>query len=140
MSNKSTQIIIGSKYSIKEKITEEKVLAFAGISGDLNPIHINDNYAQNTILKKRICHGMYPASLISKVIGMYLPGPGTIYISQTLEFKKPIYLDDEIEVIVEVEKILKEKNRFQLITKVWNQKKECVLNGIAIVRNSHIVY
>lgn len=140
MSNESTQIIIGSKYSIKEKITEEKVLAFAGVSGDLNPIHINDNYAQNTIFKQRICHGMYPASLISKVIGMYLPGPGTIYISQTLEFKRPVYLDDEIEVVVEVKEILKEKNRLQLITKVWNQKKECVLNGTAVVKNNEIFY
>ena len=82
--------IVGKIDSITVTITEEMINNFAKVSGDFNPIHVNEQYAKKTIFKKRISHGMLVASFISRVIANKLPGPGTIYLSQNLSFKHPV--------------------------------------------------
>lgn len=128
------QLKVGDKYEIKQLILEKNILDFARVSGDFNPLHIDEGFAKGTIFKKRICHGMYPASLISKVIGMNIPGPGTIYLAQTLKFLAPIYIGDEIKVVVLVERIDYAKKKVYLKTTVLNQHNERVIIGEASVK------
>ena len=93
---------IGDRAEFTKTISESDVYLYAGITGDLNPAHINEPYAANTFFKTRIVHGMLPAGFISAVIGTQLPGPGTIYVSQTIHFKAPVSFGDTITASVEV--------------------------------------
>mgnify|MGYP000870012101 FL=1 len=124
---------IGQKSSFTKSITETDVYLFAGISGDINPAHINEEYAKGTFFKKRIAHGILSGALISAVIGVQLPGPGTIYASQSLNFLAPVYFGDTITSTVEVKEVLKEKNRAVLTTVCTNQNGIVVTKGEAIV-------
>ena len=124
---------IGQKSSFTKSIPETDVYLFAGISGDINPAHINEEYAKGTFFKKRIAHGILSGALISAVIGVQLPGPGTIYASQSLNFLAPVYFGDTITSTVEVKEIFKEKNRAVLTTLCTNQNGVVVTKGEAIV-------
>ncbi len=130
---KINELKIGQKSTYTKTISETDVYLFAGISGDINPAHINDEYAKNTIFKTRIAHGILTASLISAVIGMQLPGPGTIYVSQTLKFTAPVYFGDTISASVKIKEIFEENNRVSLITYCKNQNNDFVLKGEAMV-------
>jgi len=114
-------------------ISESDVYQFAGITGDLNPAHINEPYASGTFFKTRIVHGMLLGGLISAVIGMKLPGPGTIYVRQNLLFKAPVFLGDSVTARVEVKTVDNEKNRITVYTTCTNQKGRTVLEGEAIL-------
>lgn len=127
------QIEIGQSASFSKTITETDIYLFAGISGDLNPAHINEEQAKQTRFKKRIAHGMLTASFISTVIGMQLPGPGTIYLEQSIQFKAPVYIGDTIEAIAEVASIDKDRNRVGLNTFCYNQEGVLVIEGKALV-------
>lgn len=127
------EIKIGDKASFQKTISETDVYLYAGISGDINPAHINEDYAQKTFFKGRIAHGMLTAGFISVVLGMYLPGPGTIYISQDLKFTAPVRFGDTIKAEAEVIEIIDEKNRVKLNTICSNQNGEIVLKGTAVV-------
>lgn len=124
---------VGQKSSFTKSITETDVYLFAGISGDINPAHINAEYAKGTFFKERIAHGILSGALISAVIGVQLPGPGTIYASQSLNFLAPVYFGDTITSIVEVKEIIKEKNRAVLATVCTNQDGVVVTKGEAVV-------
>lgn len=124
---------IGQKASFTKTITETDVYMFAGISGDLNPAHLNEEYAKGTSFQKRIVHGMLSASLISAVIGLQMPGPGTIYAKQELSFVSPVYFGDTITATVEVLELNQERNRATLKTTCTNQNGKLVLTGAAIV-------
>ncbi len=126
------EIKIGDKASIAKTITEGDVYLFAGITGDQNPAHINEEVAKNTIFKGRIAHGMLLAGLISAVLGMQLPGPGTIYMGQDLKFTAPVRFGDTITAQVEVIEIIKEKI-VKLETTCTNQEGAFVVEGTAIV-------
>ncbi len=119
--------------SFKKTISESDVYLFAGITGDMNPAHIDETYANSTKFGKRIVHGLLVSSFISTVLGTRLPGPGTIYVSQSLNFKAPVYIGDTIEAKVSVKEIIKDKNRVILTTEVFNQNGELVLTGEALV-------
>ena len=123
---------IGDKAQFSKTISETDVYSFAGICGDFNPVHVNELEANKSIFGKRIVHGSLGAAFISTVLGMYLPGPGTIYLSQTLRFQNPIYIGDTITAIVEVEELL-ERNRCRLNTDVVNSMSEVVITGEALV-------
>ena len=114
---------VGMSESIKKIITDKDVISFANISGDNNPIHLSDKYAENTRYKKRIAHGMLSASLFSAIFGTKLPGEGCVYLSQSLKFKIPIYIGDVVDAIVTIKHINKEKNTilFKTICKVKNR-------------------
>ncbi len=100
-------------------ITEADIVLFAGVSGDTNPVHLNHEYALETPFKSRIAHGMLTASLISAVIGTRLPGPGSIYVSQTHKFRAPVRAGDTVMARAEVTKLVPEKNFVELETICW---------------------
>src|SRR3972149_931315 len=115
------ELKIGEKASLAKTITESDVYAFAQISGDTNPLHIDKEYAAQSLFKERVSHGMLTAGLISAVIGTRLPGVGTIYLSQSLRFIAPVKLGDTIEAEAEVVAKQEERNRVTLRTMCRNQ-------------------
>ncbi len=127
------EIKLGDKASFHKTISETDVYLYAGISGDLNPAHINETQARDSFFKGRIVHGMLTASLISAVLGMQLPGPGTIYLSQDLKFLAPVRFGDTIAAEVEVSEIILEKNKVILTGTCTNQNGEVVLKGTSVV-------
>ena len=122
---------IGMQDSITKTITETDIILYSGISLDINPVHINENYAAETFFKKRIAHGMLSAGLISAVLGTKLPGEGSIYLEQSLKFIKPVFINDTITASTEVIELNNEKNIVVLSTICKNQKDEIVLEGQA---------
>lgn len=127
------EIRLGDRASFEKTLTETDVYLFAGITGDLNPAHINEVESKNTMFKGRIAHGILVSGLISTVLGMYLPGPGTIYLGQELKFLAPVKIGDTIKAEVEVIEIVSEKNRIKLRTTCVNQEGKAVIEGIATV-------
>ena len=123
----------GDSASFTKTVTETDIVLYAGISGDLNPAHINAEAAKNSMFKERIAHGMLSAGFISCVLGMKLPGPGTIYLGQELKFLKPVYIGDTVTATATVIEKITEKNRLKLETIVTNQKGETVISGTAVV-------
>lgn len=124
---------VGQTAQFTKTISESDVYLFAGITGAQNPMQVNDIYAKQTRYGERIVHGMLSSSLISTVIGTQLPGNGTIYVQQKIEFKAPVFFGDTISAIVEVTDIYLEKNRVKLRTYCKNQNGEIVLDGFASV-------
>ena len=124
---------IGDHASVTKTVSETDVYLFAGITGDLNPAHTNEVASSKTMFKTRIAHGMLGAGFISAVLGMYLPGPGTIYMGQELKFTKPVHIGDTVTATATVEEIILEKNRVILDTTVVNQDGEIVIKGKATV-------
>ncbi len=124
---------IGMKDKITKTITETDVILYSGITLDINPAHIDEEYSKNTIFKNRIAHGMLTAGLVSAVLGNKLPGEGTIYMGQELLFTAPVYFGDTITATVEIIEIIPEKNRVILSTTCTNQKGNIVLKGKAKV-------
>jgi 3-hydroxybutyryl-CoA dehydratase len=127
------EMVVGQKESFTKTITETDVVLFGGISGDLNPAHFNEEYAKQSIFKARVAHGCLCSSLFSTVLGMHLPGPGTIYLSQESKFLKPVYIGDTVTAVVEVVEMIHEKNRIVCDTTAYNQKGEKVIVGKAVV-------
>lgn len=123
---------VGQKASFGKTITEADIVLFAAVTGDTNPMHLNAEYAKTSIFKERIAHGMLAAGLITKVLGTQLPGPGTIYMSQTLKFRAPVRIGDTVTATVEVLALHPEKHRATLRT-VCTVKGEPVLEGEAFV-------
>lgn len=124
---------IGDKASFIKTITEADVVMFAGITGDVNPVHIDDTYAKSSIFKGRIAHGGLVAALFSTVLGTKLPGQGSIYMHQDSKFIKPVYFGDTIKAEVEIEQIIEDKRRIILKTTATNQKEEIVVTGSAMI-------
>ena len=107
-------LAIGMRETIQKTVENEDVIGFAELSGDHNPIHLSEHFARKTRFGGRIVHGLYTASLISAVIGMRLPGPGAVYISQTLNFLGPVKISDVIDVSVEVVELTEKGRRVRL--------------------------
>ena len=134
------QIHVGDVAEFAKTLSESDVYLFAGITGDFNPAHVNEVYSQATSFKTRIAHGILTAGLISAVMANQLPGPGTIYIRQELDFLAPARIGDTITAHVEVTDIMKDINRIRLRTWCTKQDGSMVLNGEALVsppRASH---
>ena len=127
------QLKIGDAAEFTKTISESDVYLYAGLTGDLNPAHINEAYAEKTFFKTRIAHGMLPAGFISGVLGMKLPGPGTIYVKQELNFLAPVRIGDTITARAEVIEINADKNRVRMKTTCTNQDGKVVLDGEAVV-------
>ncbi len=123
---------VGDSAEFTKIFSEEDVLLFAGITGDRNPVHTSKQFAATTRFKKRIAHGLLTAGTISAAIGMKLPGPGCLYLSQTLEFKAPVFLGDEITARVEIVEVISPK-RLRMKTQCFNQDKVLVIDGEAII-------
>ena len=127
------EIKLGDKAEFSKTIAEADIYLFAGITGDLNPAHINEEYAKNTFFKGRIAHGMLLAGFISSVIGCQLPGPGSIYIKQDLKFRAPGRIGDTVTAKVTVLEVIEERNRVILQTTCTNQEGTLLLDGQATV-------
>ncbi|MEA1884947.1 MAG: MaoC family dehydratase [Thermotogota bacterium] len=127
------KINIGDSYTKEFIVTDEKVRTFAKISGDDNPLHVNDEFAAKTRFGKRIAHGILITSFISKVIGRDFPGDGTIYVSQQVKFKRPVFIEDKVSVRIEVLEKNDSKNRIILSTDVYNEQGKKVIDGTAEV-------
>ena len=123
---------INQSYTESIKVSDANIKKFASASGDKNTIHLNENFAKNTIFKTRIAHGMLIASFISSVIGNKFPGNGTIYVSQTLKFKRPVKINDLVKIKISVQKKILKKKWCELQTLCF-VKNKVVLEGTAIV-------
>ena len=127
------ELKVGDTAQIQKTISETDVYLYAGITGDFNPAHVNEEYAKKTSFKARIAHGLLAAGYISTVLGNKLPGPGSIYIHQSVNFLAPVYFGDTITARVEVSEIDLEKNRAKLKTTCINQEGAVILDGEAII-------
>ena len=106
-------LFVGQKVTFSEKIDESLLIDFAKLSGDFNPLHMDEDYASNTNFEKRVCHGMLLASFFSQLVGMYLPGKNSLYFSQSLNFRNPSFVDDEVIIAGE---ITEKKSNTRIIT------------------------
>lgn len=127
------QLKIGDKAQFAKTISESDIYLYAGLTGDFNPAHINTVYAEKTPFKTRIAHGMLLGGFISAVMANQLPGPGTIYIRQGLNFLAPVRIGDTITAEVEIIEILAEKKRARIKTTCFNQDGKVVVDGEALV-------
>jgi 3-hydroxybutyryl-CoA dehydratase len=127
------ELRVGETAALGKTITETDIYLYAGITGDFNPAHINEEYAKNTFFKTRIAHGMLAAGLISALLGTKLPGPGTIYLQQSLNFLAPVRIGDTITARVEIIEMITEKNRVRFKTECVNQDGTAILDGEAVV-------
>ena len=124
---------IGQKSEFLEIISESRVQEFAKLSGDFNPHHMDEEYAKKTKYEKRICHGMLLASFFSKLTAMYLPGQGSFYLSQTLNFVSPAFINDEVTVRGEITKISSSTGIVRVKTQIINKNNVLLVSGDAKV-------
>ena len=122
---------LGERASFAKTVTEADVTTFAGLIGDFNPIHVDAEYARRSRFGQRVAHGMFTGGLISAVLGNKLPGPGSIYLSQQIEFLAPVFIGDTITAIVEVANWQPDKRIITLKTDCYNQDDKQVVTGKA---------
>ncbi len=127
------QLAIGDSAAFSKTVSETDVYLFAGITGDMNPAHVNAVAAAGNMFKQRIAHGMLTGSFISTVLAMHLPGPGTIYLSQELQFRAPVFIGDTITARVELIEKLEPRKWTKFKTQVHNQDGKLVVDGTATV-------
>ncbi len=125
------ELTVGDFAECKKVLLDKDVVLFSEVSGDKNPVHLDEEYASTTRFKHRIVHGHLVASLFSALLGTELPGQGSIYLGQTIKYLKPVYLNDEIRAVVKVVECDTEKNRVKLETNAYNQNNEMVITGMA---------
>lgn len=133
MDIKYADMKVGDTASMSKTVTEYDVYGFAGITGDFNPVHVNKEFAEGTMFKGRIAHGMLAAGFISAVLGTQLPGINTIYMKQEISFLAPVMIGDTVTATVEVIEKIEAKNRAILRTYVTNQHGKVVADGQATV-------
>ncbi|MDR1832367.1 MAG: MaoC family dehydratase [Fusobacteriaceae bacterium] len=126
------ELTIGQSASKTKVFREEDVLVFAGFTGDMNPVHINEEFAKTTKFGRRIVHGPYVYTLVGSVLGQQLPGGGSVYVSQTLKFKFPVFVGDTITCTLTVTDKNIERNRLTLNTLLTNQDGVVVIEGEAV--------
>ena len=127
------EIKIGMEKKFAVTITELMLENFAKLSGDYNPLHMDKNYAKNTLFKKRVCHGMLLSSFFSRLVGMYLPGQNALYLSQSLKFPTPCFINEKITVLG---KVVSKSEATQIITlqnTIINESGKCLVDGNAKV-------
>lgn len=129
---------VGDKYEYEFSYNQEDVNAFAEISGDKNPIHLDEEYASNSLYKKRIIHGFLGGSVFSKIFGTIFPGEGTLYLNQTMTFYKPMYTKEKYIAKFTVKEILKEKHRAVVDTIIVDTNNNLIIKGSALIQNNNI--
>ena len=127
---------VNDRHEESISFTQNQVQDFAKVSGDNNPIHLDPEYAKETIFKKPIVHGMLAASIFSKILGTVFPGEGTIYRKQTLSFMAPMYVEELYKISIVIIEIDNKRGSSKLETSIFNSKEELVLSGEAIVYNN----
>ncbi len=127
------ELKVGDKGSLSKAVSEHDIYAFAGITGDFNPIHVDAEFAKGTMFKERIAHGMLGAGFISAVLGTVMPGPTNVYMSQEIVFKAPVKIGDTVTATCELIEKIEAKNRLIFRTIVTNQNGVLVIDGKAMV-------
>jgi len=127
------ELQVGQAAEMAKTVTEADIALFAGVTGDFNPVHVDAVAASQSRFGERIAHGMLSAGFISAVIAMRLPGPGSIYLSQSLRFTKPVRIGDTVTTRVELVEVMAPKRRLRLATVCRNQNGETVVEGEAVV-------
>jgi 3-hydroxybutyryl-CoA dehydratase len=122
-------LTIGQKASLTKKITEEDLSHFIAITGDMNPLHVDESFAEKTFFGQRIAHGMLSASLFSTLVGLHIPGIGAIYKSQTLEFLRPVFIGDTLCAWFEIVEIDRDKEEVLIKSWIENQDGKNVIEG-----------
>ena len=126
----------GDQYSVEISYTQAEVEAFAKLTGDANPLHLDSEYAATTAFRRPIMHGMLAASVFSKILGMEFPGEGTIYLKQSLEFKKPMYVDTAYRVACEATEVNQRRGMATILTLIFDDTTgQVVLSGEATIIN-----
>jgi 3-hydroxybutyryl-CoA dehydratase len=127
-------IKVGDEASLTRTITEVHIVNYAGLTGDMNPVHMDHEHAAQSMFGERIAHGMLVAGLISAVLGTQLPGPNSIYLGQDLSFTAPVKIGDTVRVTVTVTEKRDDKRIIKLRTTATNQRREMVIDGTAVVK------
>lgn len=125
---------VGMSYELRKTFCEKDLFTFADLSLDSNPVHLDASYAAQSIFKKQIVHGFLTGSLISAIIGTKMPGPGSIYLHQDMDFRKPVYLGEEVRALVTITNIKTEKSIVYLQTNCYNSQNEIVIEGNAVIK------
>ena len=125
------ELKIGDSAELSRTVTGDDIELFAKATGDFNPVHLDQAYAEKTVFKGRIAHGVFSLGIISTVLGNILPGHGTIYLSQEVKFLAPVRIGDTLTARVEVIELIPEKNRAKFKTTCRNQDGKIVVDGIA---------
>lgn len=132
----TTKIVNGFQYRYEFGFSDEDIIGFAKVSGDSNPIHLDEEYAKGTIFKTRIVHGFLGGSVFSKVFGTIVPGEGTIYLSQTLKFMGPMYIGVNYVALFEFIEVDEKRHRAKVVTKITDMNGSVIIQGEAVVQNS----
>ena len=127
-------IKVGDEASLTRTITEVHIVNYAGLTGDMNPVHMDHEHATQSMFGERIAHGMLVAGLISAVLGTQLPGPNSIYLGQDLSFTAPVKIGDTVRVTVTVTEKRDNKRIIKLRTTAVNQRREMVIDGTAVIK------
>ena len=127
-------IKVGDEASLTKTITDAQIVDYAGLTGDTNPVHLDAEYAAQSMFGERIAHGMLVAGLISAVLGTQLPGPNSIYLGQDLKFRAPVKIGDTVKAVVTVTEKRDDKRIIKLGTTVSNQRGEIVIDGAAVIK------
>jgi 3-oxoacyl-[acyl-carrier protein] reductase len=128
-SDRLTELYIGYADSLSRTITAEDVAAFAKLSGDYNALHVDDEFAARTEFEQRVVHGFLHASMLSTLVGMKIPGRGALYLSQTIDFTRPVFIGDTVEARGTIESIDQNTRVIGVRTEILNQRGDCVLRG-----------
>lgn len=124
------KIQVGMRVSYSQTITDADIKAYAGLSGDHNPVHVSEEYAAESRFGRRIAHGLMSVGFFSALFGMRLPGPGCVYVSQNIQFKRPVYIDDTVKAVAEVTDVCVDKKRVFFSTTCY-VKNKVVISGDA---------
>lgn len=127
-----SELKIGQSASVTKKFTQGDVFVFAGFTGDMNPVHVNEDFAKATKFGRCIVHGPYVATLIGSVLGQQLPGGGSVYVSQDIHFRAPVYVNDTITCTLTVKEMNVERNRLTLDIKITNQDGVLCIDGTSV--------
>lgn len=125
---------LGMSCQIVKSFSQDDVKAFADLSMDNNPIHLDKEYARNSLFKQNIVHGFLVGSLFSAIIGTKMPGEGSIYLNQTMVFRKPVYWNQSVRAVVTVEELFPEKQRVLLSTNCYDDDGNVLIEGTALVK------
>ena len=131
---KFEELSIGMSCELEKSFSQEEVKAFAVLSMDNNPIHIDKEYARNSLFKRNIVHGFLVGSLFSAIIGTKMPGEGSIYLNQSMVFRKPVFWEQTVRAVVKVEELYPEKHRVLLSTNCYDNENNVLIEGTALVK------
>ena len=131
---KYSEISIGMKDSLSKTFTDADIVMFAGVSLDVNPLHMSDEFAKTTVFGKRICHGMLSCGLISACLANKLPGAGTIYLGQEVKFTAPVFIGDTVTAVLEIVDMRDDKHIIKLSTNCFKQDGTQVIAGTATIK------